>query len=712
MLDAHGAPRDVRSVYVSIQTNLKGSASTTPGAEATSEMSLEQFTAITDKWRSGKTRWLRAIEFAINGTLPGASTPKALFEQWAPEGATALFAYLTRADGQVFGVRVWRGEKGYEIAHTMPEDVRALPPSARARVMPLLSARSVITLGADLGRREMVLRFGEGASVVAPEVLGAEDRAAWAANVPLARAEVLANKKRGASGEPDAAEILVEMQKLFDQNQREASKRIKEFDQATTMVVPLAAGVEQLPALEAKAKLAAAWASSESLRRELEGARSRKTTLETAKAQQITQRAAWIDGASAREEGYFAPLIARHEEARRVANEKARALEETETRLEVSRALAGAASSAVQAARAGGHGGADARGACPLCAQQTLIVQMYETLGQNVEGLAASLRTERASWQAAVGVADGLATELAGARKQAADYEAQIAQSLAAADAEISSLTARISALEEHIRTMGAAQPYTGPEEAVLRQQIRDLVGAAEARRAYEKKLSEKSAVEAQRESFTRLKKAAKETLTKLVDAAAYRAEALTAALLGGSLSVRFNRDDYCWEVLGSDQRWHDRHTACGDELTWLTLAVAVAYTSETPNRLVLLDGADLGEMNPSILALLERVPDLQVVLAWTRPDEVPACFARRDARGVGAVPTRAQIERAVESGETLTGEMARAVRREIAALVATHDASLAAPPPPAVLLAPPPPPPPPAGLRFVPLGDGWRGNE
>lgn len=643
-------------MFTRLHTNLKAYDSPVNGIVFDH---LQQATAIVGEWRVGKTRILRAVEFAHTGELPGGGRPKEIFEAWAPPGATELFAYLTRADGQIYSARIFKSEAGsYELVHNLPADVRALPEAVRARCMPLASAQQTITKGDDLGRRELVLRFGgDDASVAPPKELSKEDAAVWTKMAAEAVVAIKSDKKRAVSGEPDAAEVLVRLVSVLTAGMTAKRKAINQLTESTKDAIPDAAGAEQLPDLKRRHALASAYETAASVRESLATARA---SLDAARASQqkiLADKAEWLAGSEGRD-AYFAGLADKVETAKAAVAEAAARLAAEEENLADVRGLSRAASVAVNEARAAGKAVAhDTTHACPLCANLTWIVQLQEMLSREVEKRAVGKRTAETELNAAHEAHQAAVNLHASEVKRAEDYARGLEDWTATVARTAAGFEAQIAGFEKNLVEMKAPETYEGLTAAQLASQIDALTKAVVAREQYEAKLKEIQKGEDEHRLITRLKKVALGALTSLVDVCAERAEA-AVAVIAPSLKARFNRETYVWEVYSiRDGRWHDRHTACGDELTSLVLSVAVAYTTGAPNRLLMLDDAEMGSMDPSTLARLvagseaqraalgalppaahaaamAALNDVQVLIAWTRPNEIPFGIDRRGPQG------------------------------------------------------------------------------
>lgn len=159
------------SVYFTrLQTNLRGTDQ---------DITLGRRTAIIRPNRSGKTSVLDGVRLALTGKHDIGGHPSDLAELLGP-GQNELYATLTASDGTYAR---WALQRNVE-------DGTVKRPKAPAGTYPigdaplaLTTARSVLALGKDKFREELLRRFASAALVATPTGLNAQQQQLWAASL-------------------------------------------------------------------------------------------------------------------------------------------------------------------------------------------------------------------------------------------------------------------------------------------------------------------------------------------------------------------------------------------------------------------------------------------------------------------------------------------------------------------------------------------------
>lgn len=603
--------------------------------------------------QSGKTSRLLGAQFALVGTAasPVGVHGSAIADEFAPPGVDRVFAELSGPEGAARFDLVREGGKWRDPARwsVLSGALDAVSERDRGRLVPMVAAGDLLSLGSDLARRAFVQRFAdpdsgfpepvELAETAATDALEravlAEKRALW----DQARAAVAAElrTKRGPSGGEtvDVADVLVSLQKYWASRKRDANAAVRAIEAARTerSAADQLAGSEVLAELEAKLATARAWESTAQVRArvaaveqqleryaaELKGAQAALDRLE--QDQGHDGKLAELEAAVTKAEvsPAMSKLITERDAARPLIEDCEAALTEAvkelaahQAKLEHGTVLLAAVTRARTAEVA----------CCPLCARPGFdAAETSQFLTEAVEARRRALEDARERETAAKMALerarvrhDGLVKALVSeheaqqaarenARRELDVYKAQRAQARQRATAQVAAAervlevtqTERLGLLNA-LATAKAPSHYEGPSAAELAQRVgaKRQVQVAVALYEQEEGQLRKHTTEAERaKEFERL---AKDLLHRWTAELKGTAEACVSKYMLAGFRAVLDLETRAWMVLDESRSGRPRKKAAasGFELNVLVPALAAAYTEGAPVRVLILDDTDL----------------------------------------------------------------------------------------------------------------------
>jgi hypothetical protein len=474
-----------------------------------------------------------------------------------PVGATAkkIATLARRGDSELYSRIVFDDgeESSYAVDGVNNARPKIHPPNMTAnlqmlidpdRVMPLFSSRELLDAGPEVSRRALMLRFGELASVPEPRALNRQQQAVW-------------NRVRQETTCDDPIEQLTAMIRTFasttaTRTANSLSALIKEKE-AELSQIPTA-GAEMLHELQARLlrardaeRLSQTRATHESVLAQIEAKETRKRSLETR----------------------LVELDAVHNELLKDADISV----DGEVRL---RAALQLIEWAIECERA----------SCPCCGSSTNIDQLPDRKFE-IDGLLLRSGKQRAQAEAV--------------RKSAHTEYKRLLD-------EISTLRTRADALRE---ALGEDAAYSGPTSPELANQIAEinrrsgLAQEVENLAGTEREARDEAAIlKICKSEAMRLRGAALENCKSKAEAAVNQ----HLERLGKKATLRLT-DTVCeWCLSGKDGEPGNRHLISGAERAVLSGALARAWTSGAPLRVLTLDDEDLAMLGPNNLrAQLEQ---------------------------------------------------------------------------------------------------------
>lgn len=288
--------------------------------------------------QSGKTSRLLGVRYALGGAEVGRGNVgvhgSAIGEAYAPPGADRLFAELAGPYGTARFDLLQDGGKWRDPARwpTLTGPLaEVVTEKTRERLLPMVAASDLLSLGGDLARRAFVRRFSDPetlfpepaeldpaqASDELDRAVRVQKRAAWDQAKGAVAAELRAKRNGKANGGGgadvvDVADVLIALQKYWDARKRDAGAMLRSLEAARVERAAKgvrAAGAEALPELRARLATAEAWERATEARaalakaektldgheQQLMAARARLQAVQDAQARDVeSQRAAMI----------------------------------------------------------------------------------------------------------------------------------------------------------------------------------------------------------------------------------------------------------------------------------------------------------------------------------------------------------------------------------------------------------------------------------
>lgn len=558
--------------------------------------------------QTGKTGRLVAVKYALAGVKAGQiGRHGSEINQLAANPDVGFFAELTGPSGTArFEVRV-EGGKARE-PNERPTYAGALAElAAHESVLPLQSAvlpgvpvTEMLSLGTDRARRAFMSRFASLDAVRAPIGLLPDQQVRWDDAVKAATAQLARRESNGLTVEADPVDVLIEVERAFDRAKRAASREYGSLERAVSERQAArneqAAGAEQIPQLQAQLERARAWEKSEAQRARLQVNEALK--------------AAWREKAAPFHEADLrAEAAARAREVERC--DLVAAIAEAETRTQLTQAGEGLPEGLSRAehelrlqrgvaylevAENGVRARAETgRCACPLCGNpdweveefhayvQASVQKRRDAVAEADRAIQAALDEEKAA-RAAL---DAWSTQRA--KEESADREARAAL---AAERE------RILTAEKEIRAaianMGAGEEYTGPSSADLQREISSLQEAIETEKRIIEDTTRLRELKQAQEAAKALQSDAQKLLAAYTAQVKAHAEAEVNRAMPNGLRATVDLARYEWCVVDKKGEPRNRHTMSGYEQNALMIALAAAYTSQSPLRVLTLDDQDL----------------------------------------------------------------------------------------------------------------------
>lgn len=587
-LDAPPAPpaTTVQSphAFTQIVSNVKGGF----------DLRLAPLTAIVGKNRSRKTAVLDALRLALTGTHPIGGQSSRLMEL-VPRSEEKLQVKLLARDStvtfEVTGTRASAKAPAWEFAGQLGE----LSPEQRGHLVPNIALADLLKLSPAEARRAVFLRWGKLEELAAPSYLSPGQLEKWGRGTDAA-----------LQGEVTLTEALTELPAIFRKAKLEHGRLAKAAAQ------------------------------------EAEGLRGRLGALGTPVGvedlgQLQNQHAAQLQVEEARraEQAVLTEIEAFKEELQRVPREVPP--EEPEParvatmgvepglreQVERDRQKVALLTELVQASQRAE--------CCALCRRgpvdSTLLEAVKARLRDGEAKLSAAPRIESSehhAWAERMRVRQRVLQ----AQEAAKFKHAALGNRLATAQA------ARAQA-EQLFSLAGFTEEVPA---ATLLSQLGQARAARELRELLREREETARREELAGEDFKVLEKEAGLLLQKVLEEVVAEAETAVTRYLPVSFDVKLRLEEagkpVCrWEIVGTDGEPHATGAASGSEDVLLLVALACAWTEDAPVRVVLLDDRELGLMDPVTLKetlefLAGRVKSgvlTQVVVAWTRPEEIPA---------------------------------------------------------------------------------------
>jgi hypothetical protein len=272
------------------------------------------------------------------------------------------------------------------------------------------------------------------------------------------------------------------------------------------------------------------------------------------------------------------------------------------------------------------HGVSD----CPVCTQHVADIAVL------TQGVTDTVQTRKSQLSARIEARETMLEEAAGAQEVAASRHRAMQKILDDLAHQRTVLKARVATAQETVEAVsaGTGATYDGPDSASVKTQIDEIRSYEDRKRQIDEcaRLSRRAKLE--NDIAKELGREAATLLTRLIEHVAGEAETAVNKYMTEGFIAKLHLDDkHCeWRVVGMDDRAHSRGAMCGAERGMLTLALALAWTEDSPIRLLTLDDDDLHGFSPKNIGLfLTRIKELaddgiitQAFIAWSRPDEIP----------------------------------------------------------------------------------------
>lgn len=544
---------------------------------------------------------VKGWSLGVHGSEIAALAPSGvdtLFHEWIGPDGTALFK-VVQEGGK------WR-EPEKEPIFT-GELATRLTAEHRKKIMPLVSMSQLLELGPDLGRRELMMRFGDATKV--PELIKPEpeQKALWD-EVKKSETKRLTKKDEQLGKEivPDASQILVAMSKEFNRRKLDAGKRVKALeDQLAANKAALseqAAGSELLPGLREQLEKAKLWEAAEPLR-----LRKERLEVERQKYRAAREPFAAADTDEAR--------------ARRAADEESRRLGFKKAIEEASAQVAAIAADLESQLKklAWGQNLIEAlersERACVLCKTEYIVTtghpdpvpfdrgQILEFVRPGVQAREQSVKTARANLAEAQQKVLKAQGDLQAFEQQLVDakrVDDQLRQRLVQDHGRIKAAEVEI---DNALATMKAPASYSGKKAADIAAEISALEEADAARRKLELDTEEIRKVKKTRDLAKEMEGESKQMLDRLIARVKSTAESACNKYMADGMRLEVDLEENRWTVVDPNGVPRSRHTMCGFEQDSAVIALAAGYTEGSPMRILLLDDPDIDGVG------LENVP-------------------------------------------------------------------------------------------------------
>lgn len=591
-------------VFQLVESNIKG------GVRA----ELGPCTAIVSKGnRVGKTSVLDSFRFALTGTHPigpHASDLAGLTKDGSLPSASI------QGVGTSCSARFPKGKK--TVDHHVVGPLADLTDEQRKGLLPLSSARDLLTLGSAKAREELFRRFGDGMDTVPkPRGLDAQQEALF--------------KRAYDSSSGDVVERLAAAGTWLRSHKRALSERLKALEEEKERLFGEASegGAvtdDLIAALETKLEQWSAYKRGSTLRENLTRSEAELNaavdqlssygTVETAEDfnRRMEQAQATSPSRAATEK------LLRMRDDLDQASKRLRLLE---TILTLRKALDG-----------------QAQHPCHVCAEP-FHGSSYE-LVEAAERAVAEEKSRLAGQTLAVDQAKENYLEL---ERQWAAFFVEEKRKYDEAASGYNMAKAKVAALAHSyklalgaVENAGALGPPDESEESIRARLDQAKLALAHSDRGEEVSAAIRQLKDEQGDCKA-VEVVLEHTLTKLLEGVKERAQGTVNAWMpsGFRAELCLESDDgkpECrWEVLGADGQPHRKGALSGAEWAALSVAIACAWTEGQPYRYLLLDDADIAGFNAENIAnLLHTLAAqvkagrlTQVLVAWSRPQEIPS---------------------------------------------------------------------------------------
>lgn len=614
MLAAGAAPRSKFAAFTHVQANVKGGI----------DVKLAPCTAIVGPNRAKKTAVLDAIKLAILGSHPSVADRPSELLNFASTGASSLTATISSPQGSM--TTMMADEPGFKRPkHEAVGELNVLLAAIDAsQIVPTVAIGEILSFGETRLREAVFKRFGKGTEVKLPDGLSDEQQELWYSTERLLR---------GGDGGPVAEPTYATLAEKFRQLKLEAGRQLKRSEESAAAaraelgdaaLVTQEQAVQQHNELERLAREGAALAQASRLNGEYQADKAKFiVALEALQGLPESDSPEPAFGPPAASSVDLTPL--------RKALEEARALADADEKL-----LGGLRPILTAAEKSG---------VCPCCRASggNTVTDIRGT----VEAITKRHEARQAASQAAANALNAAiqqdsqrtvpesAEHVAWRKQHAAWLEVQKQRMELLTHKE--ALIARKAALPPQ----PTLQQLADIDQALnhCREQLKQVtvqagqVAVLEAHETAARKARNHNAV------FKVLEGEASMALKRTLERVRTDALACVNRYVPAGWEVRLILDDGAckWEIVGADGAPHGKGVASGSEWATLTIALACAWTEGSPLRVLLVDDDDLGKFSPeSLKTFLDRLREVveggwltQAVVAWTRPEEIPAGWTK-----------------------------------------------------------------------------------
>lgn len=581
------------------------------------EIGVTSTVAFVGENETGKTAALDAVRLALTGKHP-AGLPELI-----PEKAESLFAIVQGASGS----------STFSLAKGKLKGKKLDPPTRKGKlgdltdedlehVMPTVSIGDMLEgWGAQRTRNAVVTRFVDLPGVPAPEAMSDAQEALWE------QALTELTTKDGEEIDFDPTEVLAGIGKWMHSVQLDKSKKKKHLEEQIESlnkeVTEESAGDELIPELEAKLKQAQKWEAQAKNREDLKAAEEAFAALKTEaesindRTSKLTEQKEKLDALEAK----IAEVIADTQDI--VADQKAEEakLAEKFTRGKVVQSILDAMVK---------HN----VDRCPVCfhdSDHDHVVQrakdMAELVAERQEEYEIAQNDLRVTLQ---GIDEREAEVL-----RAKQAFANATQELENTKTDLRNRGAQVKARLDALKNATSDVEYIGPSSTELEAQIESLHAADAKKRQLQDITTQLAQTTATHEAVTKLKKEAKHLLQETLSQIQSTAEsAVNKYMPDGFKAVLDLEGSNCeWRAVSRrDGRPHGK-SASGAQKCALVIALALAWTENSPIRILIVDDKELhGFSKANVQAFLTMVKEhvdagllTQAFVAWSRPDEIPA---------------------------------------------------------------------------------------
>lgn len=487
----------------------------------------------------------------------------------------------------------------------------------REALLPLASLRSLVDLTDTAARAEIFRRFGGVKDVPTPDGLSTSQLELWREGIKVLR--TAGNKASKGVPLEDPSAILAALEGWMDSLKLALGRQIGAKEREVAGMSGTAAPIEIRESLITQLEKAKLYEARSTARAQLEGLRTQRTAaveklaLARAAEDEAKVKAEWASEEAERTQG-------------RIADAQA-AIGTLNERIEASRSATVKADALIAVARG-------SSGTCPCCvgvwphARAEAFARDLEALTRDEHVTIAGLRESRDAFEKVI---QSSRVFLATAGASSSNALRQAASAVAAAQAEVDRLDAAIGALTD----AQIDEVYDGPTISELEAQLRAISAAQVKQIEIDRLNGEINAMRLKQADAKRLEGAAKAALIGLIEQTRVAAEAAVNAYMPeGKIAKLDLAADRPWCVIGSDADTHERDAMSGAELSFLMIALALAYRAAGPCYL-LLDDPEIGPLSArNLTRLLAHIEKL-----WHQGVVTQAFVATTPERAKAALP-------------------------------------------------------------------------